>query len=73
MDDLYQNLSGKDVFKQFPADVLAQLTEYSLLRKLSAGENLCRQGEIWPYVLLLAGGKLRWSMLSSGGKEHQLF
>ena len=57
----------------FPAEVLAQIAEYSLYRKLSAGEYLNHQGEIWPYVLYLEEGQISWSMLSAGGKEHQLF
>ncbi len=73
MNDLYQNLSGKDVFKQFPPDVLAKLVDHSLSRKLKTGENLCRQGEVWPFVLYLSRGQLNWAMVSSGGKEHQLF
>ena len=73
MPDLQQMLSTKDVFNHFPAEVLAQIAEYSLHRKLTAGEYLNRQGEIWPYVLYLEEGQISWSMLSAGGKEHQLF
>ncbi len=73
MTDLTKELSAKDVFANFPAEVLAHLVDYSLSRKLVEGEHLCRQGEIWPYVIYLDEGKLSWSMVSSGGKEHQLF
>ena len=73
MADLIKELSGKDVFSHFPAEVLSQLADYSLSRKLAGGEHLCHQGEVWPYVIYLAEGQLSWSMVSSGGKEHQLF
>lgn len=73
MTDLQQKLSGMDVFKHFPMDVLARFAEYSLSKKLTAGEYLNHQGEVWPYVLFLEEGTLSWSMLSVGGKEHQLF
>lgn len=73
MTDLQQMLSSKDVFKYFPPEVLDQIAKYSLSRKLAAGEHLNRQGKIWPYVLYLEEGQLSWSMLSAGGKEHQLF
>ncbi len=73
MTDLINELVGKDVFAHFPTEVLAQLAEYSLSKKLTEGEYLCRQGEIWPYVFYLDEGQLNWSMVSSGGKEHQLF
>jgi len=73
MTDLIKELSGKDVFTHFPAEVLTQLMDYSISRKLGDGEHLCRQGEVWPYVVFLAEGQLNWSMVSSGGKEHLLF
>ena len=73
MTDLIKELSGKDVFSRFPTDVQAQLVDHSLSRKLVDGEHLCRQGEVWPYVIYLAEGQMNWSMVSSGGKEHQLF
>ncbi len=73
MADLINELSGKDVFGHFPDEVLAELADYSLSKKLTAGEHLCRQGEVWPYVVFLDKGQLSWSMVSSGGKEHQLF
>jgi len=73
MTDLRQKLTSKDVFRHFPKDVLARLVDHSLSRNISAKEHLCRQGEIWPFVLFLEKGQLNWSMLSSQGKEHQLF
>jgi CRP/FNR family cyclic AMP-dependent transcriptional regulator len=73
MTDLINELSGMDVFAHFPTEVLARLAEYSLSKKLIEGEHLCRQGEVWPYVFFLGEGQLNWSMVSSGGKEHQLF
>jgi len=71
--DIQRHLLEKDVFKKLPLNELTRLADYGLLRKLSTGDYLCRQGENWPYVLFLVSGQLRWSMLSSGGKSHQLF
>lgn len=73
MTDLQQELAGMDVFRHFPPEVLAQLDDHSLSRKIPVKEHLCRQGDIWPFVLFLEEGQLSWSMLSSQGKEHQLF
>lgn len=73
MTDITNELSGMEVFAHFPSEVLSQLVEYSLSKKLVAGEHLCRQGEVWPYVTFLVEGQLNWSMVSSGGKEHLLF
>lgn len=66
-------LADQEVFNHFPPEVQKHLAEYALPRKLERGEYLCRQGEIWPYVVYLSSGQLRWSMLSAAGKEHQLF
>jgi len=73
MKDIYHYLAEKEVFKKLPSKVIIKLAEYAIPRKLSPGEYLCRQGETWPYVVYLEAGQLRWSLLSSGGKEHQLF
>ena len=73
MKDLDSCLSEKNVFRKLPSNEITKLVEYAIIRKLSPGEYLCRQGETWPYVVYLAEGQLRWSLLSSGGKEHQLF
>jgi len=73
LKDLNLCLSEKDVFRKLPSKEIIKLVEYAIPRKLLPGEYLCRQGETWPYVVYLAEGQLRWSLLSSGGKEHQLF
>jgi len=73
MTDLQQELSSKEVFRHFPGEELSRLVDWSLSRKISRREYLCHQGEIWPYILFLEAGQLSWSMLSSGGKVHQLF
>jgi len=72
MTDLQQELSSKEVFRHFPGEELSRLVDWSLSRKISRREYLCHQGEIWPYILFLEAGQLSWSMLSSGGKVHQL-
>jgi len=73
VSNLLQELSEKDVFKHFPPDVLSNLVEHSLSRKIQVGEYLCRQGFVWPFVLYMEEGQLSWAMLSSSGKEHTLF
>ena len=73
MTDLRQDITSKDVFRHFPDEELDLLIDRSLSRKISANEYLSRQGNIWPFVMYLETGQLSWSMLSIGGKEHQLF
>ena len=66
-------LSEKQVFNQFPPEVLREVMQRGISRKLLPGEYLCHQGETWPCVVLVTDGRLRWLMLSASGKEHQLF
>lgn len=72
-DNLARILSEKEVFRKLPDRERTLLAEHALRRQLDADAFLCRQGEIWPYVVLVTAGQLRWVMLSSSGKEHQLF
>ncbi len=72
-DNLAQVMAKKEVFREFPDRERQLLAEHALHRELDANAYLCRQGENWPYVVLITAGQLRWVMLSSGGKEHQLF
>jgi len=70
---LSQILSEKKVFRKLPQREIDLLAEHSLRRQVAAGEFLSHQGQVWPYIVYLHQGKLRWKMLSSGGKEYQLF
>jgi CRP/FNR family transcriptional regulator len=73
MSDLYHALENREVFRRFPPEVLKDLAAYAVRRNLDSGEFLCHQGEFWPAAVYVHSGQLRWSMVSSGGKEHQLF
>jgi CRP-like cAMP-binding protein len=66
-------LAEKKVFNQFPPELLVEIARRGIHRKLSSGEYLCHQGEIWPSIVMVTSGRLRWVMLSVSGKEHQLF
>ena len=66
-------LSEKQVFNQFPPEVLREVMQRGISPTLLPGEYLCHQGETWPCVVLVTDGRLRWLMLSASGKEHQLF
>lgn len=70
---LLQLISEKEVFQKLPDFELALLAEHAIQRRLEKEEFLCRQGEVWPYVVYLHQEQLSWTMLSSGGKEYRLF
>jgi len=73
MKELTEELSRARFFGKFPESDRAALAELALPRQLHSGEYCCFQGDIWPNVIFLSQGKLDWSMLSVGGKEHVLF
>jgi len=62
-----------DIFKQLPEPERNNLLQEAIVRKISKGEYLVHQDEIWPYVIFINSGQLRWAMLSTSGKEHVLF
>jgi len=41
--------------------------------KLNKRQYLTRQGDVWPYVMFVITGQIRWAMLVTSGKEHILF
>ena len=73
MKDLTDQLSNANFFGNFPESDRAALADLANMKRLSAGEYICFQGDIWPYVLFLSEGYLDWAMLSVAGKEHVLF
>jgi len=62
-----------DIFKNLPELERTNLLKEASARKLAKGEYLVHQGEIWPNVVFVISGRLRWAMLSTSGKEYVLF
>jgi CRP-like cAMP-binding protein len=73
MADLIQALAKNHGFRKIPVSELETLVSNSIYRRLNDREYLCIQDDVYPYVILIVSGKLRWVMLSATGKEHQLF
>lgn len=71
--DLIVQLKHIEVFQKLPDADQVILSKSARRRNLKPGEYLCHQGDIWRYVFWMATGKLRWAMLSAGGREHVLF
>lgn len=62
-----------DIFKSLPEEERNSLLQEAITREVSKGEYLVHQEEIWPHVVFVESGQIRWTMLSTGGKEHVLF
>jgi len=73
MEDLGRRLSQAAVFNKLPEAEWAELARRARRRCLRTGEFVCHQGDIWPNVIFLASGRLRWTILSAGGQEYVPF
>lgn len=73
MPELVQLLADTPVFSSLPHKELQKLASFAVLRHLQPGEFLCHQGDIWPNLLYLLSGELRWAILSVSGREQVLF
>ena len=69
----YSSLGNTKVFSSLPKDEIDNLIKEAIVRNLSKGQILCQQDDVWPYVVHVASGQLRWAMLATSGKEHILF
>lgn len=66
-------LSQIKVFDKLPQTVCQTLIEQARYYQLQPDEFLFHQGDVWPHVVFLASGELRWAMLSVSSREHVLF
>jgi CRP-like cAMP-binding protein len=72
MEELNRQLAQAEVLEKLPDTARAELAKLAIRRDLARGEFLCHQGDVWTYAILVASGKMRWTMLSAGGQEHTL-
>jgi CRP/FNR family transcriptional regulator, cyclic AMP receptor protein len=68
-----RDFSQAEFINALPEKERKKLFEQSVSKKLQVGEYLFHQGDIWPNVIFLGSGQLRWSMLSITGREFVLF
>lgn len=73
LDTLAQELAQAEIFNTLPYPECIELAKMAQPRRLKKGEFLCYEGDVWPNVVFLSTGQLRWAMLSAGGREYVLF
>lgn len=73
MIHLAQRLMTIEVFRCLPEDTLRNISRLATYRRLKPDEMICEQGDLWPNVILLTAGQLRWSLLALSGREQVLF
>ncbi|MEN8242346.1 MAG: Crp/Fnr family transcriptional regulator [Chloroflexota bacterium] len=62
-----------EVFSYLPEAERVSLLNEASHKILKKGQYLSHQGDVWPKVILVVSGQLRWVMLAASGKEHLLF
>lgn len=72
-DQAFEEFHKTEVFGSLPAKERNILFKEAIPRKFQRGEYPVHQEEVWPYVVYVTSGQLRWAMLSATGKEHVLF
>jgi len=65
-------LSQDEVFGEIPPKDLQNLADTAVLRVLRKRDYLCYQGDEWPFVVYVHRGAVQWTLLSTGGRKHQL-
>jgi CRP-like cAMP-binding protein len=73
MERIAEKLSQTRVFKKLPEAECMALLRLTRPQQLAPGDFLCHQGDVWPYVVFLTQGELRWTLLSLSGREHVLY
>lgn len=73
MEQTAQRLRRLRVFNRLPKSECQALAREGQRVCLDPDEYLFHQGDVWPRVLFVLAGALRWEMLSLGGREHVLF
>lgn len=73
MEDLRHYLSKAPVFANIPSDGIDNLVQHAALKNYHKGEFICRQGEVWPCVILIKSGHIEWSLISADGKRQVVF
>lgn len=73
MKDLSAQLAQNNVFREVSYQDRQALAMAGVKRRYNPGQFLCHQGDLWPKVVFVVSGRLRWVMLAVSGKEHILF
>ncbi len=73
MSHLADQLAAREIFAKLTSSEQASLVRLARRRAFDKGEHICQQGDIWPYLLFVESGLVKWSMCSLSGQIHTLF
>ena len=69
MDQLTDLLNAHPVFASQTEATRSQLVKWAVRRELKKGERLVMQGDVWPYLFLVADGELDAIKVSGEGRN----
>jgi CRP/FNR family transcriptional regulator len=67
--EIQQALAHTDLFKHYSEEQIRSLVALSVTRRYLAGEWIVYQGDVWPYLLFVASGKVIAEMESIEGRR----
>lgn len=73
MDHMTQRLGQLSVFHHLPESERRALVSQAQRLRLESDSYLLHQGDVWPRVLFVLKGELRWEILSLSGRQHVLY
>jgi len=73
MTAAYDEFHHMKVISSLPEYERTRLLQEAIPKKLNKGQYLTHQGDVWPYMMFVISGQIRWAMLATSGKEHVLF
>lgn len=72
MNTIYKLLRSNSVFQSLTGAELEEFARLSIPRDYLKGEFICLQGEVWPYLFLVAHGQIDALKESSEGRSLQI-
>lgn len=72
-DELSEALAQVPGFSRLAPEDRAELARLAKRITCRKGDRICWQGDIWPNVLYLASGRMKWVVLSPDGKRQVVF
>jgi CRP/FNR family transcriptional regulator len=70
--DPLESLQAQPFFRELSQQERKAFMDQAISKKLEPNGFLNHQGEVWPYLVYVLEGQLRWMMLASTGRTHVL-
>jgi CRP-like cAMP-binding protein len=69
LENLVEMISSSPMFQPLPQETLEELSQSAVKKTYQTGEIIVHQEDVWPYLFLLAQGKIDAVKESAGGRS----